>query len=1002
MKQIHNFAISKFPVTKIQWDAVALWAKDFGYTDLTVGYGQGNRPVGCVDWYNAIKFCNALSELAELIPVYYDYEKKIYKNGKIDLSLKNINADSNGYRLPTAHEWEIACRAGSDTKYFWGNDFEINCGPKYAWYTIGGSEDQATKEVGLLLPNEFGLYDMLGNVFEWCFDCYEGDYRVIRGGSVALDSILECGHISYTSPNYECYETGFRLVSSNLNAAPIEETAKKSSFFGRHVQKEAVYPDMSEKAVALRLYKDLGDSEEQKEIKRDIESGDYDGALLKFKRLFINRFKAHDFSGVIRFDAFKDMRFQNTLEGVMASEANSPWYGMKNECLLRHDFAPVLLLAAKYYETGAKKYFNKFFELINSFLLRHKAEYDVLNDEMLNQKQTARQSWAWFMGFDTCMRMINLIYAMWCVVSSAEDAEDISPVTLAQFSVSLMNDHLYTMIKDGRERVPNQKFFVAKGYFILADIFAGFKSCVNGKNIMEERFKSVYESFMYPDGTLLEQAFNYNGYMVTEYVHLKSMLNDTSMLECASEYVSKLNRMLCVTCTPTGEVPPLGTYGGLFPPDLHDAKVLDEYKSKVLAASMKYYDGVLWNDWKRIMDYVLKGGNDVPKFTSVFFPYNSQAVIRDSFDVFSRYMFFYAPRKGLGHAAENINEIYLSAFGRPMLISSGANSYGMKYHCIESQYEIMNQIDKYQYSSFGRNTICVDDSSQSRLKNGESCVHEKYKEAVGNKWHHSDEFIYTQGKYSDGYYACDDVCHHREVFYDKRTKLFFILDTLSGNEPHKYTQNWGFMPNGVKNENADRSMKWISAGYDDDMIFIKENCIYTNDKNSPNIFLYQFSNEKISYTRHRGELNPARGWLAPSIAGERYPKTDINASWTSMGNISAVLTVIETAETEKSEISSIEKICGENICGCKIFLKSGEVVSFCFGVDSQKMELEGFEFSARAALVRKTNGVIIGSEGKHFSDFEFNNSNINDANEIKAPRDMLWEEKDGYSLLKYE
>ena len=133
-------------------------------------YKGADNPVENVSWDDAVEFCRRLSELPA--------EK----------------AAGNVYRLPTEAEWEYACRAGTTTKYSFGDD-ESELGD-YAWY--GVNSDQKTHPVGSKKPNAWGLYDMHGNVFEWCQDRY-GDYpsgsvtdptgpavgssRVFRGGS---------------------------------------------------------------------------------------------------------------------------------------------------------------------------------------------------------------------------------------------------------------------------------------------------------------------------------------------------------------------------------------------------------------------------------------------------------------------------------------------------------------------------------------------------------------------------------------------------------------------------------------------------------------------------------------------------------------------------------------------------------------------------------------------------------------------------------------------------
>jgi formylglycine-generating enzyme required for sulfatase activity len=149
-------------------------------------FNQPEQPVVGISWHDALRFCNALSEQAGLTPCYRFVESVTHFN--VDW------VDTDGYRLPTEAEWEYACRAGTQTRWSCGDD-ETSL-DEYAWY-VANSKGML-HPVGRKKPNPWGLYDMHGNVYEWCwgwFDSYmlissaypkeplASDRCVLRGGS---------------------------------------------------------------------------------------------------------------------------------------------------------------------------------------------------------------------------------------------------------------------------------------------------------------------------------------------------------------------------------------------------------------------------------------------------------------------------------------------------------------------------------------------------------------------------------------------------------------------------------------------------------------------------------------------------------------------------------------------------------------------------------------------------------------------------------------------------
>jgi formylglycine-generating enzyme required for sulfatase activity len=159
------------------------------------------NPVESVSWYDAIRFCNLLSKREGLKECY-----AISINGEDVI----FNDESDGYRLPTEAEWEYSCRAGT-TEVIYG---EID---KIAWYKE--NSNGKIQEVGKKEPNAWGLYDMLGNVWEWCWGVYDekiyGSYRIFRGGgwSDTARGCLASNH-RRSHPTFYIDDLGLRLAKS--------------------------------------------------------------------------------------------------------------------------------------------------------------------------------------------------------------------------------------------------------------------------------------------------------------------------------------------------------------------------------------------------------------------------------------------------------------------------------------------------------------------------------------------------------------------------------------------------------------------------------------------------------------------------------------------------------------------------------------------------------------------------------------------------------------------
>ncbi|HJN16015.1 MAG TPA: heparinase II/III family protein, partial [Armatimonadota bacterium] len=391
--------------------------------------------------------------------------------------------------------------------------------------------------------------------------------------------------------------------------------------------------------------------------------------------------------------------------------------------------------------------------------------------------------------------------------------------------------------------------------------------------------------------------------------------------------------------------------------------------------------------------------DEEPAFTSIAFPYMGYTMMRDGWDQDSLALFFMGSYKTSGHINADVNGVQVVAYGRPLLVYAGVPTYGYEGYLKVAPPNFATYVS--EPSSHKINTVLVDGWSQKREE-------QKAPTSVtGSLWHSSERFDFTQRVYDGGYRKCvppsnrleadHSVTHERAVWFVKPAKLWIVADTMrnSGEETRAYSQVWNFPPR------VDEEKRPVHGFAEDEVGFDAEaRRISTSDPGAPNVHLYHFGVDEITYEKYYGETeptviepagegqNPVLGWYARFIA-DAVPAVDVHATWRGGPGASTLITVIAPSPTETSPVAEANEVPG----GFELTLTDGQKIGFAIADETRELTALGVSLQAESLLMHSgeaVTGIALGGESDY--EFEVRDGEPVPTQQITAPTGFAWVE----------
>jgi hypothetical protein len=542
--------------------------------------------------------------------------------------------------------------------------------------------------------------------------------------------------------------------------------------------------------------------------------------------------------------------------------------------------------------------------------------------------------------------------------------------------------------------VPNQRFEGLAALAMLAEIFPDAEGMSEVARKTNEAMTEYVTNAFNRDGGMGEPSLNYNIAQAERFRQLGKLLqgNPPSWLPLLGERLIGFQRLLVGISTPMQELPVIGNHVSHPPAAWKAEDVRKTWFGRPRPAGARVDSSALG-------------------FTSVAFPYSGYYAQRRDWAWDSPYLFMSNVRPTRGHQAMDNLAIEVHAYGRPLLVQGGPPPYGLKFLAPDKRADA-SKIEAYfnEESSYKFNTVIVDGYSQTRTaKAGVT----PYEQPVPGRWHATAAFDLMEGKYALGYGIRANsarvdfsVAHQRRVIHVRDLSCWVITDTMfaQDEQEHEYTQIWKFPPW----RGSDDGHNTPVCGFMPDQVRFGDGSIRTVDPAGPNLWLYQFSNQELTYTKRVGETDPYRGWYARFL-GDLIPAVDMHSTWQARGT-SVVTTLLWPTQVGAPPIKSFGDGGAEPVQAATAFsavLRDGVTLAFAeSAAGPRRLEASGIGITGEMLLVtrhgRSVKGLVLGctewTDGRvRISppelDFEFvclPEGGIEVVSPIETPRGFRW------------